>query len=142
MDNKAVGLQWQRRREDAGLGQDEAATDLDISRVTLSRYETGARPIPAKVAERMASLYSKGSTVSRESDPVTELVRRGQAEQAAWVLEFAAQLLEAGAKRLRQGMHDQAVTKEIAKIDAASLGTTPNARAYGQPAKTKKRSTG
>ena len=46
-------------------------------------------------------------------DPVVELVRRGQAEQAAWVLEFAAKLLEAGAQRLRQGIADFAVQQEI-----------------------------
>lgn len=52
------------------------------------------------------------------ADPVAELVRQGQAEQAAWVLEFAARLLEAGAQRLRQGVQREAIISAVEATEA------------------------
>jgi len=44
-------------RERAGLSQDTAAAAADISRVLLSYYETGRRPVPLRVATALARLY-------------------------------------------------------------------------------------
>lgn len=58
------------------------------------------------------------------SNPVAELVRQGQAEQAAWVLEFAARLLEAGARQLRQGVEQAAILREVERAEAATMAAT------------------
>lgn len=59
-----------------------------------------------------------------EIDPVFELIRTGQAEQAAWVLEFAARVLEAGARRLRLELDQQAMLTELQTHDALEARTT------------------
>lgn len=68
MDSEAAGKQWQRWREDAGLDQDEAAEIAGTSRGSLSRYETGKRPMPRGVAEKLAVAYGVTS-VARETTP-------------------------------------------------------------------------
>jgi transcriptional regulator with XRE-family HTH domain len=50
------------------LTQDEAAESLGVSRVTLSRYETGVREIPGVVREQMTQLYGT-APVTREPEP-------------------------------------------------------------------------
>lgn len=57
--------------------------------------------------------------LSAVGDPVGELVRQGQAEQAAWLLEFAARLLEAGAQRLRQGVQRDQIIRAVESTEAA-----------------------
>jgi Zn-dependent peptidase ImmA (M78 family)/DNA-binding XRE family transcriptional regulator len=44
-------------RERAGLSQDTAAAAIGISRVLLSYYETGRRPVPLPTAASLARLY-------------------------------------------------------------------------------------
>lgn len=61
-------------------------------------------------------------------NPLAELVRQGQAEQAAWVLEFAARLLEAGAQQLRAGVEQAAILREVERAEAASAGVSSHAR--------------
>lgn len=129
------------------------AAEMAVREQTVSEWRAGSfRPEGDRLIKLADLLRVSPETLRRDdrrgvveepkshyvSDPVAELVRRGQAEQAAWVLEFAAQLLEAGAKRLRQGVRDQAFTKEIAAIDEVSL--TPTAPAGEMPAKAKKSS--
>lgn len=86
---------------------------------------------PRKLTTReSASGYS--ADAGQLPDPVVELVRRGQAEQAAWVLEFAAKLLEAGAQRLRQGIADAAafgvpMSDEEARARADAIAEAHNA---------------
>jgi Zn-dependent peptidase ImmA (M78 family)/transcriptional regulator with XRE-family HTH domain len=46
-----------RTRERAGLSQEAAAEALSISRVVLSYYETGRRPVPLPTAAALARLY-------------------------------------------------------------------------------------
>lgn len=59
-----------------------------------------------------------------EVDPLEELIRTGQAEQAEWVLLFAARVLEAGAKRLRQAVDQHWMLEELARADAAADART------------------
>lgn len=94
-----VGLRWQRAREDAGLEQRDAAALLAIHPVTLSRYETGARKIPAAVQERMATVYKLASQPPVQSlaywsgrlDQMVDHLRRVVSEQT----ELADQLRRA-----------------------------------------------
>lgn len=146
MDNKAVGLEWQRRREDASIGQDDAAKSLGVSRVTLSRYETGARPIPGAILAKMGLLYDVAEPDTREADPITEIVERGQAEQAAWVLEFAAKLLEAGAQQIRQRGKEFTLKKKataaVAAVDKPMVRATRTERADALPKRAPRESSG
>jgi transcriptional regulator with XRE-family HTH domain len=132
MSNIQTGREWQRRREDAGLEQDQAAESLGIHRVTLSRYESGQRAIPPRVVREMGRLYGiSAAPVARETtptDPVAALVHQGQAEQAAWVLEFAAKLLEAGAQRLRQGVQREAIISAVEATEATITRPTAKRR--------------
>lgn len=56
---RRAGLRLQRAREDAGLGQEEAAQLLGVSKVTLSRRENGKAPVDAAEGARMLSLYAR-----------------------------------------------------------------------------------
>lgn len=68
-NRKAAGLQWQRLREDAGLEQLDAAEQLEISRVSLSRYENGRAPIPKHIERAMQALYQPATGVSAAPTP-------------------------------------------------------------------------
>jgi len=48
-----------RAREDAGLEQENAAHELEIHPMTLSRYERGKRKIPQEILVKMEELYGK-----------------------------------------------------------------------------------
>lgn len=78
-------------------------------------------PAPASV---QSTVNETGSTVpdplglGLAGDPVGEMVRQGQAEAAAWVLEFAARLLEAGAQRLRQGVQRDQIIRAVEATEA------------------------
>lgn len=83
--NKSRGKTLARAREDAGLGQAEAAEKLGIHRVSLSRIETGStKKIDAELFARMRELYRmpdpeasllaidiSSDNVSRETDANT-----------------------------------------------------------------------
>jgi transcriptional regulator with XRE-family HTH domain len=72
-----------------------------------------------------------------DADPVAQLVREGQAEQAAWVLEFAAKILEAGARRLRQANADMnAERAHVAAAERAHLAQQATPPAAARPART------
>lgn len=75
------------------------------------------RALQAWHARKYAARADFGALVTG-ADPVAELVRQGQAEQAAWVLEFAAKLLEAGAQRLRQGVQREAIISAVESTEA------------------------
>jgi hypothetical protein len=51
------------------------------------------------------------------TDPVAAIVASGQAEAAAWVLEFAARLLEAGAQQLRQGARREDIISAVEQVE-------------------------
>lgn len=68
-------------------------------------------------------------TVLAGVGPVAHLVRQGQAEQAAWVLEFAARLLEAGARQLRQGVEQAAILETVEAAERARPPAVTRARA-------------
>jgi len=50
-------------------------------------------------------------------DAVAAIVATGQAEAAAWVLEFAARLLEAGAQQLRQGVRREDIISAVEQVE-------------------------
>lgn len=81
---------------------------------------------------RSAGAAAQGAAVAQSvtgSNAVAELVRQGQAEQAAWVLEFAARLLEAGAQQLRSGVEQAAILLEVERAEATvAPAATPQAR--------------
>lgn len=58
-----VGDALRSARERAGLSQEAAADALTISRVVLSYYETGRRPVPLTTAAALARLY--GTSLDR-----------------------------------------------------------------------------
>ncbi len=51
------------------------------------------------------------------ADPVAVIVATGQAEAAAWVLEFASRLLEAGARQLRQGARREDIISAVEQVE-------------------------
>ena len=64
--NVSDGVYWKRLREDAGITQEDASQRLGISRVTLSRYETGGRDVPDETMRDMLREYgavASGRTV-------------------------------------------------------------------------------
>jgi Zn-dependent peptidase ImmA (M78 family)/transcriptional regulator with XRE-family HTH domain len=58
-----VGDALRSARERAGLSQEAAADALTLSRVVLSYYETGRRPVPLTTAAALARLY--GTSLDR-----------------------------------------------------------------------------
>lgn len=85
----------------------------------------GSPQPPANVTPNASALL--GLAVG---DPVAEMVRQGQAEAGAWVLEFAARLLEAGAQRLRQGVQRDQIIRAVEATEAVvtrQQGTEPAA---------------
>ncbi len=125
----ALALVWE---ESSRSSQARVADRIGVPADALSRWKVGARPV-GKYKERLLAwaeslpdrevrsvdVPSSPSSPSLASearallDPVAQLVAEGQAEQAAWVLEFAARLLEAGAKRLRQGAQREAIIQAV-----------------------------
>jgi hypothetical protein len=122
----ALALVWE---ESARSSQARVAERIGVPADALSRWKVGARPVgkykeqllswaeslPDRAARPvdLPSAPSPASEARALLDPVAQLVAEGQAEQAAWVLEFAARLLEAGAKRLRQGAQREAIIEAV-----------------------------
>ena len=108
----------------AALGLESVAGSPQHSRHTSAAFHVEP-PESARVNQGAAV----ADAVLQGSNPVAELVRQGQAEQAAWVLEFAARLLEAGARQLRLGVEQAAILREVERAEAANVpGLTPRAR--------------
>lgn len=123
----ALALVWE---ESTRSSQARVADRIGVPADALSRWKVGARPV-GKYKERLlawaeslperavrpvdppAPAPSLASEAQALLDPVAQLVAEGQAEQAAWVLEFAARLLEAGAKRLRQGANREQILSAV-----------------------------
>lgn len=121
----ALARVWQ---EAARSSQGRVADRIGVQRSALSRWKQGdvpqgesrekllawAESLPERevrpVDPPAPSLASEAQALL---DPVAQLVAEGQAEQAAWVLEFAARLLEAGAKRLRQGANREQILSAV-----------------------------
>ena len=89
------GRHWQRVREDAGFDQTQAAAALSIHPVTLSRYETGVRPIPEPLRARMAIVYRTAlpsrvdpASWGRRQQQIIEQLKRLLAEQEALAEEM------------------------------------------------------
>lgn len=126
----ALALVWE---ESARSSQARVAERIGVPADALSRWKVGARPVgkykerllawaeslPAGAEHKAPAPAAPSPTRSLASeaqallDPVAQLVAEGQAEQAAWVLEFAARLLEAGAKRLRQGANREQILSAV-----------------------------
>lgn len=69
----AIGDALRSARERAGLSQEAAAEALAISRVVLSYYETGRRPVPLPTAASLARLYGTNlDGLLRGGDAVAE----------------------------------------------------------------------
>jgi transcriptional regulator with XRE-family HTH domain len=115
------------KREASRSSQARVAERIGVPRDALTRWKAGGSPTgrskekllawaqalideDARPAVPAPSLASEARALL---DPVAQLVAEGQAEQAAWVLEFAARLLEAGAKRLRQGAQREAIIEAV-----------------------------
>ncbi len=140
--------------------QQELAEKIGATKNTVSEIERGREPslsvlagiaqeLSVSIAELLgeqqnATPRTESNATSRSEaqdakvDPVRELVIRGQAEQAAWVLEFAAKLLEAGAKHLRlatREMADQTVMEAATQDLMASVRATSRPRKEPAPPK-------
>mgnify|MGYP000964302768 FL=1 len=50
------GIELQSRREALSLSQDDLARLLNVNRLTISRWETGARAIPEGINAELARL--------------------------------------------------------------------------------------
>ncbi len=139
MTSPIAGRHWQRAREDAGLKQADAARSLDISPVTLSRYETGARPLPAEIVERMRTLYGAPERAYPSARPADHGVREPVPSPYAgalayWLgrLEEAGSILEEAAVR-HQRIRDELRAHVVARADidatvdpVASVAATPD----------------
>lgn len=124
---KALALVAQ---ESARSSQSLVAKRIGVPRDAVTRWKAGGTPT-GKSREKLlawAQTVSDRPTPDRESpvaaaravlDPVAQLVAEGQAEQAAWVLEFAARLLEAGARRLRQGAQREDILSAVERTEVA-----------------------
>lgn len=109
--------------------QSIVAKQIGIPRDAVSRWRHGGVPrgvLREKLISWAESLPSKQDAAPTPAvaaravlDPVAQLVAEGQAEQAAWVLEFAARLLEAGARRLRQGAQREDILSAVERTEAA-----------------------
>lgn len=124
----ALARVWQ---EAARSSQGRVADRIGVQRSALSRWKKGDTPqgesrekllawaesLPAGAEHKAPAPAAPAPSVASEArallDPVAQLVAEGQAEQAAWVLEFAARLLEAGAKRLRQGANREQILSAV-----------------------------
>jgi transcriptional regulator with XRE-family HTH domain len=114
--------------DDLRLQVGEVADQLKVSRQTVTNWRSGkGEPGDLARMEALASVLgvsagwlatgegerglrshreregSQPGTYAASADPVEEVVRDGQDEQAAWVREFAARVLEAQAARIRTG---------------------------------------
>lgn len=77
---RALGAELRECRVAAGVKQRELAKQLDVSYVTISRYETGARtPKPEDVAQVLATLGVAGS----KYDELVDMAR--DADQPNWL---------------------------------------------------------
>ncbi|MBR1486378.1 MAG: helix-turn-helix transcriptional regulator, partial [Synergistaceae bacterium] len=47
-------------RSNAGLSREKAAVLMDISGLTLARYENGINDVPMRIADKMCNLYGVG----------------------------------------------------------------------------------
>src|SRR5262245_36423952 len=84
---RAIGLQLRTVRLACGVSQEELAERLGIERVTLSRYESGARTLPLATLVRVAELLRRpiaeflptsGALTPLSSPPSTELPNEQQ----------------------------------------------------------------
>ena len=78
----------------------------------------------AKFRDALGIAAGEPVALVQGTDPVAQMVRTGQAEAAAWVLEFAARLLEAGAKQLRQGIDREEIISAVEQVDATQPRTS------------------
>lgn len=116
------------RQESERSSQSRVAKRIGVPRDALTRWKAGGTPTGTSrekllawaqsvsegtAAPAPAPAPSLASEAQALLDPVAQLVAEGQAEQAAWVLEFAARLLEAGAKRLRQGANREQILSAV-----------------------------
>ncbi|MCR4442912.1 MAG: helix-turn-helix transcriptional regulator [Peptococcaceae bacterium] len=77
---KSLGEKLQEARKKSGLTQDQVAKILEINKVQLSYYETGAREINITLLQELANLYgySVGYFLGDEkkSEPEVEIAFR------------------------------------------------------------------
>lgn len=124
----ALARVWQEAERSS---QGRVADRIGVQRSALSRWKQGdipqgesrekllawAESLPERAVRPVdpptPPTPSPASEARALLDPVAQLVAEGQAEQAAWVLEFAARLLEAGAKRLRQGAQREEILDAV-----------------------------
>ena len=126
----ALALLWAESKRSS---QSRVADRIGVPRDALSRWKAGAQPsgkykelllawAESRATRPVAPAPDRKSPVAAARavlDPVAQLVAEGQAEQAAWVLEFAARLLEAGARRLRQGAQREDILSAVEGREAA-----------------------
>jgi transcriptional regulator with XRE-family HTH domain len=123
---KALALVAQ---ESARSSQSLVAKRIGVPRDAVTRWKSGGTPTGKSrekllawaqtVGDRPAPAPRPVAAARAVLDPVAQLVAEGQAEQAAWVLEFAARLLEAGARRLRQGAQREDILSAVERTEVA-----------------------
>lgn len=79
-----------------------------------------------RIVSASAFVPKKGTAVD---DHIAALIKEGQAEAAAWILEFAARVLEAGAKRLRTELNREAIVQSVEVIEDAKKAKATKPRA-------------
>jgi transcriptional regulator with XRE-family HTH domain len=127
MSNHDEGRVWKRRREDAGFEQDEVADLLGIHRVTLSRYESGARALPPLVKEALGALYSIREHAKSPAPPPLSDYWRGVLYAAEAMAETTHRLL----KEARQAAPPLDNRAEV-EAGAVSRSKTPGTKRAAQ----------
>jgi hypothetical protein len=111
-----------------------AARALGLPVEAVRRVASGKGLRGENYARFLTALRLTGSVAIRPevartaTDPVAAIVASGQAEAAAWVLEFAARLLEAGAQQLRQGARREDIISAVEQVEERATRPTAGRR--------------
>lgn len=123
-------------RERAGLSQEAAANALTISRVALSYYETGRRPVPLTTAAALARLY--GTSLDRLLADDDAVAHSGV--DVSGILYRAAQpalgsSARGGLRVFEQYVHDYVELSKELKQPLPGKGRSPFPAATGSSAR-------
>jgi hypothetical protein len=103
---------------------EELAADIGgVTANTLRNFVKGGRGIRTPTLRALTAWVERktprpaAAIQAGGTDPVAQMGRTGQPEAAVWVLEFAARLLEAGAKQLRQGIDREEIISAVEHVE-------------------------
>ena len=127
---KKRGAVLQQLREEAKLEQEDVAQAIGVSRVTVSRWETGASRVKKHVVRELVTLYmSHGVTPDPEQLAAAEIdIPKGRAAATAGLapLEYLR-----APQQTRAGALDQ-LSRPAPDLTAAAIIPTPELAGYAK----------